>query len=620
MKLLKTVFLLVLAQVGVHCTAFSQNARITRIDPMNWYIGMKNPNLQLLIYGNNLAKSKVVLKPYSGVKLKKVHTVENPNYLFIDLEIGKTTKAGSVQLNVGGTVVNYELKSKTANPQGVNQSDFIYLLMPDRFCNSDESNDKFEDLNDKQADRNNPFLRHGGDLAGVTSKFDYLKDLGVTAIWMTPITENNTNLTDEGNSFRSSYHGYHFTDFYQVDKRFGGNDGYKKFVADAHNKGLKIVQDAVYNHIGLTTWFYNDLPSKDWINQWDTYTNTSYKEQSIIDPNGSNYDRKICSDGWFTKFLPDLNQRNPFLANYLIQNAVWITENFNIDAWRIDTYMYNDLEFMNRCNKALMDEFPNIHLFGESWAKSLFNQAYFTKNNINSPFKCNLPGTIDFMVQGGILDGLNQNYGWDEGVQKLYQLLAQDAVYVDAAKNVTFLENHDTDRYFSVIGEDFDKYKMGITWLLTTRGIPQFYYGTEVLMKNFKNPSDAEVRKDFEGGFRGDKVNKFSTEGRTEKENEAFNFVKKLANFRKNSSAITKGKLLQFVPFDGIYVYFRYSDNQKVMVVSNTNKEEKTIDTARFSEILKGAKSAKNVITDTVINDLGKLNIPAKTALVLEVK
>jgi neopullulanase len=614
---IKLCSILVLLQVGIVCSAFAQNAQITRIDPMNWWVGMKNPNLQLLIYGNNLSKSQVILKPYTGVKLKKVQTTENPNYLFVDLEIAKNTKAGNLNLTIGGTPFKYELKNKTANPQGVSSADFIYLLMPDRFSNGDEFNDKFEDLNDKNADRNNPFYRHGGDLTGVSSKLDYLKDLGVTALWMTPIIENNTTLTDEGNSFRSSYHGYHFTDFYQIDKRFGGNEGYKKFVNDAHAKGIKVVQDAVYNHIGPTAWFFKDLPAKDWVNQWDTYTNTSYKEQSLVDPSGSNYDRKICSDGWFTKFLPDLNQRNPLLANYLIQNAVWTTETYNIDAWRIDTYMYNDLEFMNRCNKALMDEYPKIHLFGESWVRSVFNQAYFTKNKVNFPFKCNLPGTIDFMVQTGILNGLNENYEWDNGVQKLYQTLAQDAIYEDASKNVTFLDNHDTDRYLSVIGEDFDKYKMGITWLLTTRGIPQLYYGTEVLMKNFKNPSDAEVRKDFEGGFKGDKVNKFTAEGRTEKENEAFNFVRKLANFRKNSSAISNGKFMQFVPFDGIYVYFRYSANQTVMVVSNTNKDEKTIDTVRFAEILKSAKSAKNVLTEATISDISKLTIPAKTAWVL---
>ena len=308
------------------------------------------------------------------------------------------------------------------------------------------------------------------------------------------------------------------------------------------------------------------------------------------------------------------------MATYLIQNAVWITENFNIDAWRIDTYMYNDMPFMNRCNKALLDEFPNIHLFGESSTKSVVNQAYFTRNKIDFPFKCNLPGGLDFVVMNAMLASLNENNGWDEGVQRIYQSLVQDAVYEDATKNVTFLENHDTDRFYSLVGEDFNKYKIGVTWLLTQRGIPHFYYGTEVLMKNFKNPSDAEVRQNFVGGWKDDKTSKFEAAGRTEKENEAFNFVKKLANYRKTSEAISKGKMMQFNPENGIYVYFRYTDNQKVMVISNTNKENKELNTKRFAEILKTAKSAKNVMTDEILNDISTIKIGGMSSLVLEVK
>ena len=604
--------------------SIAQKPEIQRIDPTNWYVGMKNPNLQLLVYGKNIAASKVSLKPYLGVKITNIQKVENPNYLFIDLTIAKTTKAGSLTLDFenGAELLtkNYELRTRTASPQGVNQSDFIYLIMPDRFANGDETNDKFADLNDTQADKNNPFLRHGGDLQGVINHLDYIKELGATAIWMTPIIENNTFLTDEGGTKRSSYHGYHFTDFYQIDKRFGGNDGYQKMVQATHAKGMKVVQDAVYNHIGPTAWFYKDMPSKDWVHQWDTYTNTTYKEHSIIDPHGSELDRKICVDGWFTAFLPDLNQKNPLLATYLIQNAVWITENFNIDAWRIDTYMYNDMPFMNRCNKALMDEFPNIHLFGESSTRSVVNQAYFTRNKIDFPFKCNLPGGLDFVVMNAMLAALNENNGWDEGVQRIYQALVQDAVYEDATKNVTFLENHDTDRFYSLVGEDFNKYKIGVTWLLTQRGIPHFYYGTEVLMKNFKNPSDAEVRQNFVGGWKDDKTSKFEATGRTEKENEAFNFVKKLANYRKTSKAISKGKMMQFNPENGVYVYFRYTDNQKVMVISNTNKENKEINTKRFAEMLKTAKSAKNVMTEEVLNDISTIKIGGMSSLVLEVK
>lgn len=612
MKLTKNLLLLAFVQLGVFQFAFSQNIKIEKIHPTNWWVGMKNPNLQILFYGKDISKNILSLKPYSGVKLKKVQKTDNPNYLFADLEISKTTKAGKLEFTLAGTPIYYELKKRTTIPQGVNTSDFIYLIMPDRFVNGDPSNDKFDDLNDKDADKNNPFLRHGGDFKGIADNFDYLKNLGVTALWLTPVIENNTFLTNEGGTMRSSYHGYHFTDFYQIDKRFGGNEGYKKFINDAHAKDLKIVQDAVYNHIGPTTWFFKDLPTKDWIHNWDSYTNTTYKEQSILDIHGSAIDKKTMLDGWFTAFLPDLNQKNPLLATYLIQNAIWQTETYNLDAWRIDTYMYNDLDFMNRCNQALMDEFPTIHLIGESAVKHVVNQAYFVKNNLNIPFKCNLPGTLDFVYMHNVLAALNENFGWDEGVSRIYTALSQDLVYQDPNKNVTFLENHDTDRFFSVVGEDFNKYKMGITWLLTHRGIPHFYYGTEVLMKNFKNPSDAEVRQDFP-------ISKLAAQGRTEKENEAFNFVSKLANFRKSSDAIINGKMMQFTPVDGVYVYFRYSDKQKLMIVSNTNKVEKELKTERFNEIINTAKQGKNILTGEV-HDILNLKINPMTAIVLEIK
>ena len=618
------LYFLGIVQFNLFCPTFAQKPEIQRINPTNWYVGMKNPNVQLLIYGKNIATSNVSMKPYLGVKLKKVHKVENPNYLFVDVEISKNAKAGTLKLNFksqnGLSTIDYGLLTKSANPQGVNQSDFIYLLMPDRFSNGDESNDKFPEMADPNSDRKNPFLRHGGDLQGVINHLDYLKELGVTALWMTPIIENDQPLTDEGGAMRSAYHGYGFTDQYNVDKRFGGNKMYKKLSAAAHAKGIKIVQDAVYNHVGKNHWFLKDLPMKSWLNQWDKYTNTSYKDQPLIDVNGSEIDRKVTEKGWFTPFLPDLNQNNEFLANYLIQHTIWSVEQFGLDAWRIDTYIYNDLNFMNRCNKALLDEYPNIHIFGESAVNTVVSQAYFVKNNFNIPFKSNQPGGLDFVVENAMLDALKQDFGWDTGVNKLYTTLAQDLVYADASKNVNFLENHDHDRYFSVIGEDFQMYKMGITWLLTTRGIPHFYYGTEILMKNFKNPSDAEVRQDFPGGWKEDAVNKFVASGRNDRENEAFNFVKKLANYRRTSEAITKGKLMQFVPENGIYVYFRYTNNQKLMVISNTNKAEKELKTDRFSEILKGAKTAINVLSDENLSDISTLKIPAMATWVLEIK
>jgi glycosidase len=597
----------------------AQKADITRINPTNWFVGMKNPNVQLLIYGKNLKANNVILKPYVGVKLKKVHTSENPNYLFLDLEISKYTKPGNLKFICNEATFDYQLKAKSANPRGLSQADFIYLLMPDRFANGDASNDKFADMADPNHDRKNPFLRHGGDLKGVTEHLDYLKELGVTAIWMTPVIENNQFLTDEGGVMRSAYHGYGFTDHYNVDKRLGGNEAYKKLSDEAHKKGIKMVQDAVYNHVGINHWFLKDMPSKDWLNQWDKYTNTTYKDQPLFDIHASAKDTKEVRNGWFTSFLPDLNQNNPFVATFLIQHALWSVETFDLDAWRIDTYIYNDLYFMNKCNQALLTEYPKIHIFGESAVNTVISQAYFTKNNLAIPFKSNLPGALDFVVEEAMFEALNHDFGWNDGVSRLYTVLAQDLAYADATKNVNFLENHDHHRFFSVIGEDFNKYKMGITWLMTLRGIPHFYYGTEILMKNFKDPSDAEVRRDFPGGWKEDSVNKFDKSGRTEQENLAFDFVKKLANYRKNSDAISNGKFMQFVPQDGVYVYFRYTDKQRVMVVSNTNKIDKTLDTSRFEEMLKGSKPATNILSDSKINDISTLNIPAKGVMILEI-
>lgn len=615
------LYLLIFIPIAVTC--LGQSPAIQRINPTNWWVGMKNPNLQLLVYGPNAGTLAYTIT-YPGVKLLKTHTVENPNYAFLDLTISPTAKPGTLRIvgKRGVQTINqsFELKARDKAPkgQGVTAADFIYLAMPDRFANGDESNDKFADMADPNADRSNPFYRHGGDLAGAGQHLDYLKDLGVTAIWFTPVLENNQPLTNEGGSMRSAYHGYGFTDHYAVDRRLGGNDAYKAFVKKAHAMGLKVVQDAVYNHVGINHWFLKDAPMKSWLHQWPTYTNTSYKYQSVTDPHGAESDRRVMLDGWFVPFLPDLNQSNPFVANFLIQHAIWSVENFGVDAWRVDTYMYNDQPFMNRCNQALMDEYPKIHIFGESWVNNVVDQAYYTRNKIDFAFKSNQPGGLDFVVYTAMLDALKQKFSWDDGVNRFYQALAQDAVYQDPSTLVTFLDNHDTDRYLSVIGDDFDKYKIGLTWLLTTRGIPSMYYGTEILMKNFKDPSDAEVRRDFPGGFPGDKENKFEASGRNDREKAAFQFVRKLATYRRDNPVMHTGKLMQFLPQDGTYVYFRYDGNKTVMVATNTNDKEISLDTVRFAERMKGFSSARNVLTDEVIQDLKLIKLPAKTALVLE--
>jgi neopullulanase len=609
--------------ISIFCTnaAFAQAPDIERINPTNWWVGMKNPNLQLMIHGKNISKATVSVN-YAGVSIKKIHKVENPNYLFVDIIISKTAKAGLMALvfknGKDQTKIDYNLSTKKHSAAAITSADFMYLIMPDRFADGDPSNNKFADMADPNCDRKNPWLRHGGDLLGIQNHLDYFKEIGITALWLNPVIENDQSLTDEGGTMRSAYHGYGFTDHYKIDRRLGGNDAYKKLVVSAHNQGLKVIQDAVYNHVGINHWFLKDQPSKDWLNYWPNYTNTTHKEQIMIDPYGAKNDKQKFTDGWFMPFLPDLNQRNPFVANFLTQHAIWTTEEFGIDGWRIDTYKYNDLEYMNRCNQAILDEYPTMLLFGETTANVVSTLAYFTQNNLLLPFKCNLASTCDFPLSGAITTALNQDYGWDDGVSRIYQTLAQDYVYKNPNLLVTFLDNHDSDRFLSMVNEDFDKYKMGLTLLLTTRGIPQMYYGTEILMKNKKIPTDAEVRRDFPGGFAGDSDNKFIASGRTIKENIAFDFVKKLANYRKNTPALHSGKLMQYQAYDGFYVYFRYDNQKTIMVIVNSNNTAQSINTERFSERIAGFTKAKNVITDDNLNDIKTINVPPKTAWVLE--
>lgn len=616
---------------------FAQTPSIERVNPTNWYVGMKNPKLQLLVYGKNINDCDVKIN-YQGVTLEKINKVENPNYLFLDLNVAPETKAGQMNIELSKTIQiqkgrkktidqiikitqPYQLNVRDKKPQVIDSKDFIYLILPDRFSNGDPSNDKFSDMADPESDRKNPFLRHGGDLLGIQNHLDYFTELGVTTLWLNPVIENNQPQTNEGGAMRSAYHGYGFTDQYNVDKRLGGNDAYKKLVDAAHARGLKIIQDAVYNHVGINHWILKDMPMKDWLNQWKTYTNTSYRDEPVVDVlHGNKSDFEIMQNGWFTPFLPDLNQKNPYVANYLIQHALWTVENFGIDGWRIDTYQYNDLPFMNRCNNALSNEYGNMFITGENAVSNIYSQAYHVKNNINLPFKANLPSANDFVLEGAILEGLNQNFDWGKGFNKIYSVLSNDALYQDPNLNMTFLDNHDHDRFFSIVGEDMNKYKLGVGFLLTTRGVPQLYYGTENLTKNFKNPSDAEVRKDFEGGWVDDKVNKFIASGRTEKENEAFNFVKKLANYRKNSEALTTGKLTQYLPIDGIYAYFRHTKDKSVMIIMSQNKENRNLDTNRFMENIQGYVSVRNVMTDELNSDLKTLKIPANSFTILELK
>ncbi len=633
--MMKRILLIFLCISGSLIVGIAQAPTIQRIDPTNWWVGMKNPDLQILIYGVNLKGSRVNIK-YPGVTIKQVYEVENPNYLFVDLHIAPDTKAGMFNIELSKplgakntkkeiisetslVMRSYELKARNQRPQEINAKDFIYLLLPDRFSNGDPTNDKFADMADPESDRKNPFLRHGGDLQGVINHLDYFVDMGVTTLWLNPVVENDQPQTNEGGAMRSAYHGYGFTDHYNVDRRLGGNQAYKRMIEAAHSKGLKVMQDAVYNHAGINHWTIRDMPMKNWLNQWDSYTNTSYRDDAVMDiVNGNKSDFDIHQSGWFVPFLPDLNHHNPFVVNYLIQHALWTVEYFGVDGWRIDTYQYNDLDFMNRCNDALLAEYPKMYLTGENAVHNIVSQAYFVRNNLYIPYKSTLPSPNDFVLYDAINAAINEPCDWGTGFNRLYGTLALDFMYQDPSLNMTFLDNHDQNRFFSIIGEDMKKYKLGVTFLLTSRGVPQLYYGTEVLMKNYKNPSDAEVRQDFPGGWDGDAQNKFLASGRTAQENEAYDFTKKLGNYRKNTPALQTGKLTQYMPQNGIYVYFRHNEQKTVMVIMSQNPKDQDLATKRFSECMVQFTKGKSILDDKTLNNLSNIAVPAMSVQVIE--
>lgn len=587
--------------------------------PSNWWVGMKWSNVQIMIRDSGLCNElKNITTSYPGVKIVKLNRVENKNYIFLDIAISPIAKPGVVVFKVNkdhqSFNIDFELKKRRRGngklfAQGITSKDFIYLIMPDRFSNGDESNDRIPGMKDQSLNRDTVFNRHGGDLQGIINHLNYLQDLGVTTLWLNPVIENDMPDRTE--------HGYAFTNHYKIDPRLGDEKTYQTLISETHKRKMKIIQDAVYNHVGLYHFTIQDMPMKNWVHQWSSYTNTTYKDQALFDPYVSKKDYTQMADGWFTPQMPDLNQANPFVANFLIQHALWTVENFGIDGWRIDTYAYNDLAFMNRCNKALMDEYPQLTLFGETWVHGVPNQSYFVENNYQIPYKSNLQGATDFQALWGITDAMTKDFGWTDGVNRLYTTLAQDFVYKDPTRNVIFLDNHDINRFYSVVGENMDKYQTALTWMLTCRGIPEMYYGDELATTGFTSPNDGHVRLDFPGGWPNDTINKFVAAGRDEKDEAIFQHIKTLANFRKTSSALTTGKMMQFLPEDGLYVYFRYDEKQTIMIVMNTAKEEKKIEINKYAERIKGFTKYKNII-DRSEGDLKDFILNSYKAIVLE--
>jgi len=594
------------------------NGQTTEAYPTNWFTQMKFNKVQILFRNTsaNFSEAKVNAN-YPGLKLLGVHHFENGHYIAVDIEIAASAKPGTVNFvfnnkgektNTNWTLLPRRKGRGTLFAQGINPADLIYFLMPDRFSNGDPSNDQIAGLKDQSLNRDSIFLRHGGDLKGVTNHLNYFEKLGVTTLWMTPVIENDMPDRTE--------HGYAATNNYTIEKRLGGDQAYLTLSDSLHKKGMKLIQDIVYNHFGRFHFLVQDAPNKNWLHQWPSYTQTHYREQAVFDPHHSKVDAEKMVNGWFTTEMPDVNQENPFVEKYLTQNAIWSVETYGIDAFRIDTYKYCNVEMMNRLNQALIDEYPNIFAYGECWVDGVSSQAYYVRNNLNIPYKSNLHATSDFnLLFSGILPALNEKNDWGGGVIKLYNTLSNDYLYKVPSNNIIFLDNHDMTRIHSSLGESIPKTKMAFAWLMTCRGIPQMYYGSEVLMKGISNP-DGWVRLDFPGGWAGDKKNAFTEVGMTDPEKDFLHYVQLLGTYRKTSSALKTGEMMQYIPEDGLYVYFRYSKDQTIMCVMNTDTKERKLNFEKFTERTNGFNGGKDIVSGIKMGN--QFSIPAMTIQVIE--
>lgn len=597
---------------------FSQ-ARISRIEPPNWWVGMHEPTVQLLVHGQQIADLSPRID-YPGVRLERVIKVENPNYLFLDLHIGAAARAGTVSIRFFEKerpveTRNWELWQRepgSAQRRGFDNADVIYLITPDRFANGDLTNDQVEDMREGP-NRQNPGGRHGGDIEGIRQHLKYLADMGFTALWPNPLLENNMD--------RYSYHGYAITDFYKIDPRFGSNESFRTLAKEANDKGLKIIMDMVVNHCGSRHWWMEDLPSADWLNTWEQYTETNHRKSVIQDPYAVEADRKLLYDGWFVTTMPDLNQRNPLMANYLTQNSIWWIEYAGLSGIRMDTYSYPDPGYMAEWSRRLMQEYPHFNIVGEEWNYNPAIVAYWQRGKVNPDgYQSHLPSLMDFPLQQALTHALTVKETGGRGWLALYEILGQDFQYADPFNLVIFPDNHDMPRFFAQVGEDVDLFKLGLTFVLTTRGIPQIYYGTEVLMTSPTERNDGLIRSDFPGGWAGDKADAFSGKGLTDKQLDARAFLKKLLRWRKTAAAVQTGKLAHFDPKDNVYVYFRYNETQRVMVILNKNARPHDLDLSRFAGMLQGITQGSNVLSGQTFSMSGKLALPVKGALVLELK
>lgn len=604
--------------------------KIDRIDPANWFVGMKNTSLQLMVYGENIRQADVTTD-YDGVKIDSIVRLDSPNYLLVYLNL-EGVKPGEMTLNFknGKAVkkVKYELKAREKRSEermGFTNADVLYMLMPDRFADGNPDNNDIKGMNPYKTDRSQPSLRHGGDLEGIRRHLDYFKELGVTALWFTPVLENN--------SPGGSYHGYATTDYYRVDPRFGTNDEYRRLTDEAHAKGLKIVMDMIFNHCGFEHPWIKDMPSKDWLNtpEWlydrkdktkaevnRKYMQTTYKLTPTVDPYASAIDLKETVDGWFVPSMPDLNQRNPHVIRYLIQNSIWWIETVGIDGIRMDTYPYADADAMALWMKTIDEEYPNFNVVGETWVSDPPYTAAWQKDSKISQRNSYLKTVMDFSFHAKINQAKYENTdGSGNGMNRIYENFVYDYLYPNPSSVMAFVENHDTDRFLGN-GRDTTALKQAMAILLTVKRIPQLYYGTEILMNGTKEKTDGYVRKDFPGGFPGDDHNAFTAGGRTPEENAMFTWLSRLLHWRQGNDVITKGSQTQFIPYNGVYVIARRYNGKNVMTVVNGTGRTTVFAVRRYAEVIGHNTEAKDVLTDRTVSLTDDTQLEPRKVMILE--
>ncbi len=594
-------------------------AQVDRVEPPFWYSGMNLSNVQIMFYGKNIAQYDVSVS--NGIVIENIKKTENPNYVFVTINtknapVSELTFSFKNKNKVAFTQ-KYELKQRRANSKlrkGFDSSDMIYLIMPDRFANGNPNNDSTSGMAEK-ADRATPGSRHGGDIEGIIKNLDYIKQLGATAIWNTPLCESNSS--------RGTYHGYAQTDVYKIDPRYGTNEDYLKLSSELHSRNMKLVMDYVTNHWGSEHWMIKDLPTYDWIHQFPGYAQSNYRMATQFDSNASAIDQKYCVDGWFVKSMPDLNQANPLVLNYLTQNAIWWIEYADLDGFRVDTYSYCDKAGIAQWTKAIMDEYPHFNIVGEVWMDDQAQMAYWQKDSkvgAIQNYNSNLPSVMDFTLFTAITKIFNEDkQEWDNGMPRAYNNFANDFLYPDINNILVFAENHDTQR-FNQTYHDLKKYEMAMTLIATVRGIPQLYYGSEIAMDGDKGKGDADIRHDFPGGWNGDTNNAFTKAGRTEEQNKYYDFTSKLFSWRKSKEVIHTGKTMQYLPENNVYVYFRYNEKESVMVVINNSNDNQKLKTNRFAESIGNHLGGKDIFSGKMVDFTNDISIEAKSVLILELK